>query len=144
VDVFAYNSKVFYIITDGGGYGEQVYRFPSTGNETVLDAMSLINGLPVVASKHHIWVARPDPAEKGCCRKMPVDWKAITKCADTRTNYQLMPGDRVYVQAKALVTIDSALARFIQPIERVLGVTLLGSSTVHAIAVPLGSTGSGF
>jgi polysaccharide export outer membrane protein len=142
VDVFAYNSKVFYIITDGGGYGEAVYRFPSTGNETVLDAMSLINGLPVVSSKHHIWVARPDSDDKTCCHKLPVDWKAITKCADTRTNYQLLPGDRIYVQANALVTIDTALARFIQPIERVLGVVLLGSSTVHSVAEPLGQIGS--
>jgi polysaccharide export outer membrane protein len=143
VDVFAYNSKVYYIITDGGGFGEGVYRFPSTGNETVLDAMSLINGLPVVASKHHIWVARPDPDEKGCCRKMPVDWKAITRCADTRTNYQLLPGDRIYVQAQRLITIDTALTRFIAPIERVLGVTLLGSSVVHEVAIPLGSTSNG-
>src|SRR5207302_10753758 len=27
VDVFAYNSKVYYVITDGGGYGQQVFRF---------------------------------------------------------------------------------------------------------------------
>src|SRR3712207_4523827 len=51
VDVFAYNSKVYYIITDGGGFGEQVYRFPISGNETVLDAMSQIYGLPAVSSK---------------------------------------------------------------------------------------------
>ncbi|MFZ9092873.1 MAG: polysaccharide biosynthesis/export family protein, partial [Planctomycetaceae bacterium] len=31
VDVLAYNSKVFYIVTDGGGAGEQVFRFPCTG-----------------------------------------------------------------------------------------------------------------
>src|SRR5262249_11679126 len=65
VDVFAYNSKVYYIVTDGGGYGEQVYRFPSTGNETILDALSQINGLPIVASKHRIWLARPAPANAG-------------------------------------------------------------------------------
>ncbi|MDA1252055.1 MAG: polysaccharide biosynthesis/export family protein [Planctomycetota bacterium] len=51
VDVLAYNSKAYYIVTDGGGAGEQVFRFPCTGNETVLDALSQINGLPVVASK---------------------------------------------------------------------------------------------
>jgi polysaccharide export outer membrane protein len=39
VDVLAYNSKSFYIVTDGGGYGEQVAKFPCTGNETVLDAV---------------------------------------------------------------------------------------------------------
>lgn len=30
VDVVAYNSKLYYVITDGGGYGEQVYSFVAT------------------------------------------------------------------------------------------------------------------
>ena len=34
VDVYAYNSKFYYVITDGGGYGAQVYRLPITGSET--------------------------------------------------------------------------------------------------------------
>src|SRR5262249_7603155 len=61
LDVLAYTSKVYYIIPGGGGYGEQVYRQPITGNETVLDAISIINGLPSVASKKHIWIARRVP-----------------------------------------------------------------------------------
>src|SRR5262249_51327209 len=40
VDVLAYNSKNYFIIIDGGGYGERVYRIPYTGNDTVLDAIS--------------------------------------------------------------------------------------------------------
>src|SRR5205823_9510052 len=28
IDVFAYNSKVFYVIFDGGGFGPQIYRLP--------------------------------------------------------------------------------------------------------------------
>jgi polysaccharide biosynthesis/export protein len=143
VDVFAYNSKVYYVIADGGGYGEGVYPFPSTGNETVLDAIAKINGLPIVASKRHIWLARPDPANKGCCNKYPVDWNAIARCADTRTNYQVLPGDRIYLEAEPIITFDSALARVISPIERILGVTLLGSETVHSIAIPLGQQTSG-
>src|SRR5262245_18320398 len=35
IDVFSYNSKYYYVITDGAGYGEQIYRLPTTGNETV-------------------------------------------------------------------------------------------------------------
>src|SRR5207245_10531651 len=58
VDVLAYNSSGYYIITDGAGLGEQVYRFPVTGNETVLDSISNINGLPVVSSPKRIRVAR--------------------------------------------------------------------------------------
>ena len=57
VSVSGYNSKVYYVITDGGGFGQQVYRLPITGNETVLDAISMINGLPAVSSKRHIWLA---------------------------------------------------------------------------------------
>src|SRR5262249_12521943 len=38
VDVMAYNSKVYYVIFDGGGFGQQIFRLPVTGNETVLDA----------------------------------------------------------------------------------------------------------
>jgi len=140
VDVYAYNSKVYYVVTDGGGYGEGVYPFPITGNETVLDALSKINGLPSVASKKRIWLSRPDPEHKGCCNCYAVDWNAIVRCGNPATNYQVMPGDRVYVEAQPLITLDSALARFIAPIERVIGVTLLGTSVVHELAVPLGST----
>jgi polysaccharide export outer membrane protein len=64
VDVFAYNSKFYYVITDFAGSGEQVQRIPHTGNETVLDAVSLVGGLSPVSSKK-VWVARPSPTECG-------------------------------------------------------------------------------
>jgi polysaccharide biosynthesis/export protein len=132
VDVLAYNSKVYYVITDGGGYGEQVYKFPVTGNDTVLDAIANITGLPAVASKKHIWVARRTPHGEAPT-VLPVDWCGIAQRGDTGTNYQLFPGDRVYVQANKLITVDSWLAKLLSPVERVLGVTLLGSSTVNSI-----------
>jgi protein involved in polysaccharide export with SLBB domain len=133
LDVFAYNSKVYYVIFDGGGYGEQVYIFPSTGNETVLDAIGRIYGLPPVSSKRRIWVARPAPSCVGCFQILPVDWRAITRGAQTETNYQVFPGDRIYVEADCLIHLDNALAKFLSPIERVFGVTLLGASTVQSI-----------
>jgi polysaccharide export outer membrane protein len=140
VDVAAYNSKTYYIVTDGGGFGEQVYRFPSTGKETVLDALSQINGLPIVACKKRIWIARPNSTDD-CYKVLPIDWMAITRLGTTATNYQVLPGDRIFVEANPLISADTALARFLSPIERVLGITLLGSSTVHSIAIPLGQTG---
>jgi len=138
VDVLAYNSKVYYVITDGGGFGEQVYRLPITGYETVLDALAQINGLPPVASKKHIWVARPCAAAPCGQMILPVDWKAIACGGLPETNYQLFPGDRVYVKADKLITIDSKIAKALSPIERLLGVTLLGSTTYNSI------TGRGF
>ena len=40
VDVLAYNSRVYYIITDRLGFGVIVDRLPITGSETVLDALT--------------------------------------------------------------------------------------------------------
>jgi polysaccharide export outer membrane protein len=99
VDVMAYNSKFYYVITDFAGQGEQVARLPCTRNETVLDAISLIGGLPDVASKRKISISRAQP---GAARQtLTVDWKAITQRGETATNYRLLPGDRVYVKSTA-------------------------------------------
>lgn len=133
VIVTGYNSKVYYVIFDGGGYGQQVYRLPVTGNETVLDAISQINGLPPVSSLQDIWVARPAPEEAGCDQILPVNWLAVTNCGSTATNYQILPGDRIHVKADHLIATDNALAKLFAPIERVFGITLLGSTTVRSI-----------
>lgn len=133
LDVFAYNSKKYYVILDGGGFGQQVFALPATGNETVLDAISLVQGLAPVSSKRRIWVARPAPAGHGCAQVLPVDWRAITEGGVTTTNYQLFPGDRVFVSANRLIALDNWLSMVLAPVERVLGITLLGSSTVNSI-----------
>jgi polysaccharide export outer membrane protein len=136
VDVFAYNSKEYYIITDGAGYGQAVYRLPITGSDTVLRAISSIQGLPAVASKKRIWVARPAPADHSCFQVLPVDWKAITEGGATGTNYQLFPGDRIYVQSDALIRLDNAIAKILAPFERLMGFALLTATTIQAFHQP--------
>ncbi|OWK37647.1 polysaccharide biosynthesis/export family protein [Fimbriiglobus ruber] len=140
LDVTQYNSKKYYVILDGGGYGEQVIPIPIMGSETVLDALGNVYGLPAVASKRNIWVARRTPHVGQPEQILPVDWVGITQHGVTQTNYQIMPGDRVYVKAQRIIAFDTTLARIISPIERVLGITLLGSSTVNQI----GARGPGF
>lgn len=143
VDVLAYNSKFYYVITDGGGWGQQVYPIPITGNETVLDAMAKINGLPAVANKKRIWVARATRAGQPP-KILPVNWLGVAKCGESATNYQLFPGDRVYVDSNHLIKADSLLAKIYSPIQRTLGVTLLGASTVNSIKLgALGGSGLG-
>ena len=100
VDILAYNSKRYYLISDFAGRGEQVYAFPLTGNETVLDAVASVGGLSETASRAKVWVARPGP-NGGSNQVLPVDWKAITQSGITKTNYQIMPGDRVYIKHAA-------------------------------------------
>jgi polysaccharide export outer membrane protein len=133
VDVFAYNSQWYYVIFNGGGYGEQVYRLPITGNETVLDAISNLQGMPPQASLRRVWVARPAPCGHPCDQILMVDWEAVARGGSTCTNYQIFPNDRVYVDADCFVKADLWLAKVLAPAERLLGFTLLGASTYWTI-----------
>jgi polysaccharide biosynthesis/export protein len=135
VDVFAYNSKVYYVITEGAGLGDSVTRFPVTGNETILDAISNVNGLTSVSSKR-IWIARPTRVH-GKIQILPVDWQAVTAQADPATNYQVMPGDRIFVAEDSLVAFDNGLAKLIAPFERMMGFSLLGAGTVTRFSGPV-------
>jgi RNA polymerase sigma factor (sigma-70 family) len=94
-----HDSKRYHVIITGGGAGEQVFRFPATDSVTVLDALANINYKPPVRSKQRVWVARrsPDPGRPE--QVLPVDYAGITQHGVTLTNYQIMPGDRVYVSA---------------------------------------------
>jgi polysaccharide export outer membrane protein len=130
VDVVAYNSKVYYVITQGAGIGDNVRRLPITGNETVLDAISQVNGLSQVSSKK-IWIARPAPHSFGCQQILPIEWDAITQGAQTATNYQLLPGDRLYVSEDELVTFTNVTGKVTAPIERLAGIIGLGSNTLR-------------
>jgi polysaccharide export outer membrane protein len=132
VDVFAYNSKVYYIITEGAGLGDSVTKFPITGNDTVLDAIANINGLTQASSKK-IWVARPVP-HLGQMQILPVDYRSVTADAVAVTNYQLLPGDRVFVAEDGLVALDTHLAKLFAPFERAMGFTLLTAGTATRLS----------
>jgi polysaccharide export outer membrane protein len=129
VDVKQFVSKKYYVITTGVGLGEKIQTLPITGNETVLDALAQIQGLQSVSSKT-MWVARPTPAEKGGDNVLPVDFVAISQ-GQTDSNYQLLPGDRLYVVDDKLVADDNYLAKLTQPIERLLNLSILGANAAR-------------
>jgi len=131
VDIGAYNSKTYYIITGGAGQGDNVVRVPVTGNETVLDAISQIQGLSQLSSKK-IWIARPAPSGFGCEQILPVDWDAVAHGGLTATNYQIMPGDRVFIEEDAMIASTSLVGKLIGPFERALGFSSLGASTIRS------------
>jgi polysaccharide biosynthesis/export protein len=131
VEVRQFNSKVFYVITEGGGLGDNIRRVPITGNDTVMDALSSVNGLSQVSSTT-VWVARPAPGGFGCQQILPVDYEAITKGASAATNYQLMPGDRVFVAGDSLVATNTFLGKMVAPVERLLGIVSLGTSAARS------------
>jgi len=136
VNVLGYNSKVYYVVTEGAGLGDSVVRLPITGNETVLDGLAKVNegstnqiSIPQVASKR-IWVARPGRNQFGKQQILPVDYAAITKRGDFTTNYQLLPGDRLFIEEDGLVALDTSLGKLFAPMERMMGFSLLGVGTV--------------
>ena len=133
VSVVAFNSKTFYVIYDGANRGQQVVRLPVTGKDTVLDAVSQLNGLSPVSSTHDIWVARPSPTSANEELILPVDWVGITTKGLTKTNYQLLPGDRLFVKANPWITFDNKVAQVVAPFERIFGFTLLGNGAIRAV-----------
>ena len=130
VDVYAFNSKVYYVITEGAGSGDTLVRVPITGNETVLDALAQVNGLSRLSSKN-IWIARPAPGGVNCDQILPVNWYEITKGAATASNYQVLPGDRIFIAEDKMIALDTWIDRFTNPMERIFGFSLLGAQTIQ-------------
>jgi polysaccharide biosynthesis/export protein len=132
VDVFAYNSKKYYVITQGAGFGDNVVQAPITGNEMVLDAVAQVGGLSQLSSTK-IWIARPAPNGVGCEQILPVNWEDITKGANTATNYQLMPGDRLFIAQDPMITLDALVRKYTAPFERIFGFVSLGTAMANRI-----------
>ncbi len=75
--------------------------YPLVGRETVLDAILAAGGLTSRASPCDIVLVRPTgPCD--CRVVLPVCYRQITQLGDTTTNYQLQPGDRIYVGGRSL------------------------------------------
>jgi polysaccharide export outer membrane protein len=87
----ASRSKYYYVLGTVSTQG----RFTVTGNDTALDAI-LQAGLKSNSQPEKAYLVRPHP-NGGADQVYKIDWCAITKRGDTLTNYQIFPGDRIYV-----------------------------------------------
>lgn len=90
-------SKRVYVLGDVVTPGS----YPINGNETVLDAILLAGGLTRKADERNIILSRPT-AVCDCRVVVPVCHEEIVQWGDTSTNYQLLPGDRIYVPSLSL------------------------------------------
>jgi polysaccharide biosynthesis/export protein len=87
-------SKVFYVLGEVTTPG----RFPLTGNETVLDGILVAGGMNDRSSWRDIILVRP--SADGTGQVMRVDYGRIVRLGQIGTNYQLLPGDRIYVGSR--------------------------------------------
>ena len=98
-------SKVYYVLGEVHAPG----AFPLQGRETVLDGILAAGGLTDRASRTKIILSRP--SEPHSCRLvLPVCYNEIVQQGDTTTNYQLAPGDRIFVSSHCF--IDDVAAWF--------------------------------
>ncbi|MEE8450699.1 MAG: polysaccharide biosynthesis/export family protein [Thermoguttaceae bacterium] len=132
VDVTAYNSKFYYVITEGANLGDNITRLPITGKETVLYALSQIGGRSQLSSKE-IWIARPAPARTGCVQHLPVDYDAMLRGGSASTNYQILPGDRLYIAENELTALTNIVTKLTRPFEEAASATTLGGSTIRSM-----------
>jgi hypothetical protein len=88
-------SKVYYVVGEVNNPG----AFQLQGRETVLDGLLAAGGLTDRASRVNIVLSRPT-APDSCRIVLPVCVREIVQLGDTTTNYQLAPGDRIYVPGK--------------------------------------------
>ena len=65
---------------------------------------------------------------------LPVDWFAVTERGAAETNYQILPGDRVFIAEDRLVAFDTKIAKLTAPFERLFGFTLLGTGTATRLS----------
>jgi protein involved in polysaccharide export with SLBB domain len=103
-------SKVFYVLGEVNAPGSHALR----GRETVLDAILAAGGLTGNASRRGIFLSRPTPPDS-CRIVLPVCYNDIVQMGDPTTNYQIRPGDRVYVPSRTIWEDFQAL--FMKPDE---------------------------
>jgi protein involved in polysaccharide export with SLBB domain len=90
-------SKVYYVLGEVNAPG----AFTLNGRETVLDGIIAAGGLTDRASRRNIILARPSPPH-ACRTVLPICYREIVQVGDTSTNYQLAPGDRIFVATRTL------------------------------------------
>jgi protein involved in polysaccharide export with SLBB domain len=88
-------SKVFYVLGEVNAPGS----FPLQGRETVLDAILAAGGLTDKASRQNIILSRPT-GPHSCRVVIPICYRDIVQLGDTSTNYQMAPGDRIFVPSR--------------------------------------------
>ena len=105
VRLIAPESLLFYVLGEVSAPG--AYRLD--GRETVLDGLLEAGGLTDRSDRCQIIIARPTgPYE--CRVVMRVCYDRLVQLGDTTTNFQLLPGDRIYVASKTFCdTVEDTL-----------------------------------
>jgi len=106
VEVVAYNSKVYYVVTQGREWAI-MSEAPDHRQRDGAGCPRQLNGLSQFPARRSGFLGRPERLRER--HELAVDYDAITQRGATATNYQIMPGDRLFIAedpAVALTTIS--------------------------------------
>lgn len=77
---------------------ERTIHVPLTESEAVLDAVAELKRTPAQLEQMDLWIVRPTAGGK--VQVLRIDWVAITQHGVTATNYQVLAGDRLFLQER--------------------------------------------
>jgi hypothetical protein len=124
VNGVSFISKGYYVFFNSREQGERILKFPYTGNEKVFDAIVNASKEGVQPnSSMEIWIERPMQNSDKPVR-LPVNW-VVNDFGKNDTNFQLLPGDRVWVQDRVwaeeseVATSNVTKTRVFAPLQRI-------------------------
>jgi polysaccharide export outer membrane protein len=102
VEVASYNSKVAYVILEGGVNGDEVTRvtlpFPLTSETNVGSLLKdMVLPYPLNMGSAQLALKRPAVDDKGKEKIRPIEWDRAEGKPTDRTNYPVLPGDRICI-----------------------------------------------
>lgn len=77
---------------------EKVVRVPLTSSVALIDAVEGLKRPPRELAGMDLWLVRQN--ENGDVKVLRVDWIAISQGGSSATNYQILKGDRLFLQAR--------------------------------------------
>jgi hypothetical protein len=77
---------------------EKVIRMPLTGSVAIVDAVEALKWSPRNLARMDLWIVRREKG--GEVKVLQVDWAAISQRGESATNYQILAGDRLFLQAR--------------------------------------------
>jgi polysaccharide export outer membrane protein len=116
------NSRTFFIFGEVARPG----AYPIVGDVSAVHALGLGGGATRMASLDNAKLVRPSPEGE---LTYPIYFAAITEHGYGATNYQLQPGDVVYVPPNGFAKVGYALGVIFFPIQQILG---LGGTVVNS------------
>ena len=108
------NSRQYYVF----GEVESPGAYPLVGDVDMVNALASAGGPTQYAKLDAAWLVRPTEGESVTYQ---VNFEEITRLGDATTNYELQPGDVVYVPPVLMVRIGYVVGQIFFPVQQIIG-----------------------